>query len=155
MKLFAIFPLCSLLSAGCISFSEKKHTAKENAKIGGQPVFIEFKRLPAKSPKHLHLSLTVSNLSLGNIRNFSALLFAVEKQGLILIPETYKTPELICKLNRPLRPESSRQCSEIIHLFPTEIEKVELHSVSLSIEDGIRLLITKEDLNFISYEEKE
>ncbi|WP_411822681.1 hypothetical protein [Leptospira sp. 'Mane'] len=150
MKHFAIFLICILVLKGCISFDEKKPSAVENAKLAGQPVFFEFKRLPAKSPKHLHLSFVVSNLSLTNIRSFSALLFAVDKQGLILIPETYKTPELICKLDRPLRPETSAHCNDIIHLYASDIEKVELHSIALSMEDGIRLLIDREDLKAIS-----
>ncbi|BDA78893.1 hypothetical protein LPTSP3_g18230 [Leptospira kobayashii] len=154
MKRFAIFLLCVLFSEGCISFGEEKTGAKESAKLAGQPVFLEFKRLVAKSPKHLHLNLTVTNLSLSNIRSFSALLFAVDKQGLILIPETYKTPELICKLDRPLQPDTSVHCKEIIRSYAADIEKIELHSVAFGTEDGVRMLITKEDLKYISeYEE--
>ncbi|TGN18557.1 hypothetical protein [Leptospira idonii] len=146
--LLAIFFL--ILASRCASTDPQLFSLKEKAKNSGYPIFLELKNEPGKTTKNLQLSLKAQNLSIHSIQDLSVLLFAFDKQGLILIPETYKTPELICKFHTPIRVGATESCKLETYLYAVEYDKIKLQSISFTWEDGTRHFINREDLEEIS-----
>jgi hypothetical protein len=139
--------LLALISENCLSTEQKKVDLAEIAKLKGHPIFLRITKDLEKSGKQISIRIVFKNLSDSEkIRSLKFLLFAYDKNGLILIPEKEKTPEMICQWMRPVKPNAEQTCSIGVTSFQVEIDKVRLHSVSLSVEDGHRHMIDAEDL---------
>ncbi len=145
-KLFLIFLVGILLQ--CES-APVIPTKRQNAGLNGHPIFVELELLPAKTTKHLNLKIKVENISDQSIRDFSILLFAKDKQTMILVPETYKTPELICHLPKLLRSGHAGVCPVLSFQYASDFDRIHINSISLTMEDGTRHFITSEELEAI------
>lgn len=120
------------------------------AKLNGYSAFIKMNAKLEKSQKQVSIRLTLKNVSeKEEMRNAKILLFAFDKNGMVIIPENRKTPELICDWKRDLAPGKSKTCQIEPTQYLQEIQAVRPHSFSVTGDDGQRYLLMDKDLEEI------
>ncbi len=123
------------------------NTKEGNAKLNGYTSFIRMNLKLEKGQRQISIRLTLKNVSeKEDIRNAKILLFAFDKNGMVLIPENRKTPELICVWKRDLTPGKSKTCLIETTHYLQDIQEVKPHSFSVTGEDGQRYLLTDKEL---------
>jgi hypothetical protein len=134
----------------CQSVEQREGTKEKNAKQKGHPTFLIIKVFQEKSTKQISAELRLKNLSdIEKIKNVKLLLFAYDKNGLVQIPESQKTPEILCQWKQAILPNQSAFCTIGLTSFLNEIQEIKVHSLSLSGENGNRYLVNDRDLDEI------
>jgi|GEM_PF-3039431 len=131
----------------CQSIDNQRSLKEENAKQKGYFSFITIQLKQEIPSKQITLQLTLKNISeLEEIKNVKILIFPYDKNGMILVPETKKTPELICEWKKNIQPNQIQSCEIPGANYNTEVERVKVHSLSLRLADGTSHLVNAEEL---------
>ena len=127
--------------------TKKELLAREN----GFFVFLKMNQELDKNHRQISASVELKNITAEDtIRDAKLLIFAYDKNDLVLIPEGRKTPELLCIWKSKLPPATSKYCNIAKTDYSNEITYLKVHSLSFSIDDGSRYLINSSDIQLIS-----